>query len=64
MEFFNTVKEWFQARATEVTTWDGISILILSGAVLLASPFVKYIAMAGIVYGGYRVLQKEGVIKK
>lgn len=63
MEFLNPVKEWFKARAAEATTWDGITILIISGAVLLASPFVKWLALAGLVYGAYRVLQKEGVVK-
>ena len=63
MEFFETAKQWFKARAAEATTWDGITILIISGAALLASPFMKYIAVAGAVYGVYRILKKEGVIK-
>ena len=52
-------KQWFLDRFKEASTWDGVTILIVSGAVLVASPFVGYIAVAGAVYGLWRMFKAE-----
>jgi hypothetical protein len=51
--------QWFKDRWSEASTWDGVTILVVSGAVLLASPFVKYFAIAGAAFGAWRIFQKE-----
>ena len=47
------IKEWITARVAERTSWDGVSIIAISVAVLVASPLVKWIAWAGLAYGAY-----------
>ena len=53
------VKEWILARLAERTSWDGVSIIALSVAVLVASPLVKWIAWAGLVYGIYTLVKEQ-----
>ena len=53
------VKEWITARIAERTSWDGVSIIALSVAVLVASPLVKWIAWAGLVYGIYTLVKEQ-----
>ena len=59
MDFITSITDWVKARFAERSTWDGTVIAGVSLAVLLASPFLKYIAMAGLAYGVYRMVQKE-----
>ena len=54
--------EWFNKLIEKLgqrSTWDGSVIIGISVLALLASPFVKYVAMAGIVYGCWRVYEQE-----
>jgi hypothetical protein len=53
------VKEWITARVAERTSWDGVSIIALSVAILVASPLVKWIAWAGLVYGLYTLVKEQ-----
>ena len=53
------VKEWITARIAERTSWDGVSIIALSVAVLVASPLVKWIAWAGLAYGAYTLIKEQ-----
>lgn len=53
------VKEWITARIAERTSWDGVSIIALSVAVLVASPLVKWIAWAGLAYGVYTFVKEQ-----
>lgn len=53
------IKEWITARIAERTSWDGVSIIALSVAVLVASPLVKWIAWAGLVYGIYTLVKEQ-----
>ena len=59
MDFITKITDWVKARLAERSTWDGGVIAGVSLAVLLASAFLKYIAMAGVAYGAFRMLQKE-----
>jgi hypothetical protein len=52
-------KEWIEARIAERTSWDGVSIIALSIAILVASPLVKWIAWAGLVYGLYTLVKEQ-----
>jgi len=53
------IKEWITARVAERTSWDGVSIIALSVAILVASPLVKWIAWAGLVYGLYTLVKEQ-----
>lgn len=59
---FEKAKGWVMARLSEVSTWDGISLMVLSAAVFLSAPFIKWLAGAAFIYGGYRFLKDEGKI--
>jgi|TARA_B110000438_G_scaffold302370_1_gene359842 hypothetical protein len=53
------IKEWITARVAERTSWDGVSIIAISVAVLVASPLVKWIAWAGLAYGAYTLIKEQ-----
>ena len=53
------VKEWITARVAERTSWDGVSIIALSIAIVVASPLVKWMAWAGLVYGLYTLVKEQ-----
>ena len=54
-----TIAQWIKDRIAERSTWDGGVIVGISVAVLATAPFIKYMAICGIVYGSYRIYQKE-----
>jgi hypothetical protein len=54
--------KWFDnltEKLSEASTWDGGVIIAISFFALLASPFVKYLAIGGLVYGAWRIYHKE-----
>ena len=53
------IKEWILARIAERTSWDGVSIIAISVAILVASPLVKWIAWAGLPYGIYTLVKEQ-----
>lgn len=59
METITALWTWVKDRFAERTTWDGGAIIAISVAALVASPFITYIAWAGIGYGAYRIWEKE-----
>lgn len=52
--------DWIQARLRERTSWDGLTIIVISVMVLIASPFVRYAAWAGLIYGVWTLWKNEG----
>jgi hypothetical protein len=54
----NYVVDWIQERINERTSWDGMSIIIISFLVLIASPLVKYAAWVGLGYGAWTLWKK------
>lgn len=60
MSTVHFVIDWVQARIKERTSWDGITIIVISIMVLVASPVVKYAAWAGLAYGVWTLWKKEG----
>lgn len=53
------VTTWIKARLSELSTLDGTVILGISVAAFVASPLIKYIAVAGAVYGAWRIFQAD-----
>lgn len=53
------VLDWIKARGKEASTLDGVTIAVISGLVLLSSPFVKYVAVAGVAFGIWRMIKKD-----
>jgi hypothetical protein len=55
----NYVIDWAQARVNERTSWDGVTIIIISLVALIATPLVKYAAWIGLFYGGWTLWKRE-----
>jgi len=47
----HSIIDWIQDRMRERTSWDGLTIIIISILALVASPIIRYVAWAGLVYG-------------
>jgi hypothetical protein len=58
---FNYVIDWVQARINERTSWDGVTIIIISIIALIATPLVKYAAWFGLGYGAWTLWKREKV---
>lgn len=54
----NYAVDWIQARVNERTSWDGMTIIVISILALLASPLVKYAAWVGLGYGAWTLWKK------
>jgi hypothetical protein len=55
----NATVDWVQARINERTSWDGVSIIVVSILALIASPLVKYAAWFGLGYGAWTLWKRE-----
>ena len=51
---------WVNARLAERTSWDGGVVIAVGVCALIASPFIMWVAIAGIVYGAFTILKQEG----
>lgn len=47
----HSIIDWIQDRMRERTSWDGLTIIIISVMALVASPFIRYAAWLGLAYG-------------
>ena len=59
----NYAVDWIQARINERTSWDGVTIIIISFLVLVASPLVKYAAWVGLGDGAWTLWKQDSKIK-
>ena len=55
----NYVIDWLQLRLKERTSWDGLTIIVMSILALIASPIIKYAAWFGLAYGAWTLWKKE-----
>ena len=55
----NYVIDWIQLRLKERTSWDGLTIIVISILALLASPLIKYVAWGGLGYGAWTLWKKD-----
>ena len=59
----NHAVDWIQARINERTSWDGLTIIIISFLALVASPLVKYAAWVGLGYGAWTLWKQDKKIQ-
>ena len=59
MDYLNTAVSWVKARVAERTTWDGTTIVVVCGLVVLTGGLVKWVAWAGLIYGVYTLVKAE-----
>lgn len=57
----NYIIDWIQARVNERTSWDGVTIIVISIIALIATPLVKYAAWIGLGYGAWTLWKREKV---
>ena len=50
---------WIKARLAERTSWDGMSLVLVAGLVIVASPIVKLLAWPALAWGLYTLVRKE-----
>ena len=55
----NNMIDWLQLRLKERTSWDGLTIIVISILALIASPLIKYAAWIGLAYGAWTLWKKE-----
>lgn len=55
----HSVIDWLQARARERTSWDDLTIIVISVLALMASPIIRYVAWLGLAYGLWTIWKKE-----
>ena len=51
--------DWLTERVAERTSHNGIAILAISIAVIVAAPLAKWLAYAGLAYGVYSIWKSE-----
>lgn len=54
------IKSWVKDRLPERTSWDGATLIAICGGVILFGGIAKLVAWAGLAWGIYTLVQKEG----
>ena len=55
----NSVVDWLQIHLSERTSWDGLTIILISILALIASPLIKYAAWIGLGYGAWTIWKTD-----
>lgn len=55
----NYIIDWLQARFQERTSWDGLTIIVISLIALVFTPLIKYAAWFGLGYGAWTLWKKD-----
>jgi len=55
----DTAKDWIMDRVGERTSWDGLTIVVVCGSVILFGGIAKLLAWAGLAYGIYTLVKSE-----
>ena len=53
------VKDWIMDRVGERTSWDGLTIVVVCGSVILFGGIANLLAWAGLAYGIYTLGKSE-----
>ena len=55
----DTAKDWIMDRWLERTSWDGVSLIVICGSVILFGGIAKLLAWVGLAYGIYTLVKSE-----
>ncbi len=55
----DTAKDWIMDRVGERTSWDGLTIVVVCGSIILFGGIAKLLAWAGLAYGIYTLVKSE-----
>ena len=50
---------WVKDRIKERTSWDGGAIIVVCVLAIIASPIIKWVAGAGLIYGVITIIKKD-----
>ena len=50
---------WIKARAKEMSSWSGASLVALGGLIILGGPFVNILAWAAVIWGIISISKKD-----
>ena len=50
---------WIKARAKEMSSWSGVSLIVLGGLSILGGPFVNLLAWAAVACGIFSIWKKD-----
>ena len=50
---------WIKARAKEMSSWSGLSLIVLGGLIILGGPFVNLLAWAAVIWGAISIWKKD-----
>ena len=53
------IVNWVKKRISERTSWDGSVLIAVCVLALIASPIIKWVAYAGLVYGFFTIVKQE-----
>jgi len=59
MDYLNVAVDWVKARFAERTSWDGATIVVVAGSVILLGGLAKWLAWAALAYGVYTLIKAE-----
>ena len=59
MDYLNVAIDWVKARLAERTSWDGVTIIVVFGSVIVHGGLAKWLAWAGLVYGAYTLIKEQ-----
>ena len=51
--------DWLKARVKEVSSWSGVSLIVLGGLIILGGPFVNLLAWAAVAWGIFSIWKKD-----
>jgi hypothetical protein len=59
MDKLKVLANWVKARLGERTSWDGMTIIVVCGSVVILGGLTKWLAWAGLVYGVYTLVKEQ-----
>ena len=60
MNYLTIAKDWISERVGERTSLDGVALIGVCGGFLLFDGLMALVAWAGLAYGIYTLVKKEG----
>ena len=60
MDYLNNAMDWAKGRIGERTSLDGVALIGVCGGFLLFDGLMALVAWAGLAYGIYTLVKKEG----